>query len=327
MDSKVVSLIVPCYNGEKYIDTCIDSILSQTYKNIELILVNDGSTDNSEVCILNRKNELEDQLFKFQYIVQKNQGVGGAINTGLKYVSGEYLTMLDIDDFIMRESIEKKVSWLEEHTEHTAVLTNGYYVSEINKLKEEKLFYLIDFQMPEDIFSEIIRGSVRNWPGSYMVRTENWDKHCKNREIFCSRNGQNMQILLPALYKQKGGYISEPLMQYLKHEGSLSSSKDIEKAIQNTYEYQEIYNYVIESLTDGEELGKYKHQVDITFSNARYWLAIENTNKKYAKIFLKELKQNKIMTLDTRLSYLQVFHYTMYRIIMRMKILIERRHK
>lgn len=74
----MVSLIIPCFNGEKFINRCLDSVLDQSYKDIELIFVNDGSTDKTSEIINKRKEELEHKLAKFIYIEQENQGVGAS---------------------------------------------------------------------------------------------------------------------------------------------------------------------------------------------------------------------------------------------------------
>ena len=68
----MVSVIIPCYNGEKYIDRCIDSIINQTYKNLQIIIVNDGSTDNSEMNILKRKDDITSLGIEFDYIKKEN---------------------------------------------------------------------------------------------------------------------------------------------------------------------------------------------------------------------------------------------------------------
>ena len=107
----MVSIIVPCYNGQKFITRCFNSILNQSYKQIEVILVNDGSTDKSEEIISEYKNKFIEQGMKFNYIYKENGGPSSAINEGLKYVNGEYLTLLDIDDYIMRDAIKLKVEF------------------------------------------------------------------------------------------------------------------------------------------------------------------------------------------------------------------------
>lgn len=98
----LVSIIVPIFNSEKYIETIIKQIINQTYENIELILVNDGSTDNSDSIV---KSFLSDSRIK--YISQPNGGPSFARNTGLKHVNGQYITFIDSDDSIAPDYIEK----------------------------------------------------------------------------------------------------------------------------------------------------------------------------------------------------------------------------
>lgn len=93
---ELISVIVPVYNGEKVIEKCIDSLLKQTYQEMEIILVNDGSIDNTDsICSsYSRKNDC------IKYFFQKNQGPGAARNRGLKEAKGEYLAFVDADDCI-----------------------------------------------------------------------------------------------------------------------------------------------------------------------------------------------------------------------------------
>ena len=100
MDS-LVSIIVPSYNVERYIDKCVASILSQTYKNIELIIVDDGSTD--ETYALAKNWRIEDQ--RVVVVHQTNQGSGPARNTGLKLARGQYIVFVDPDDWVENELI------------------------------------------------------------------------------------------------------------------------------------------------------------------------------------------------------------------------------
>lgn len=93
----LISIIVPTYNVEKYIRTCIESILAQTYRNIEVIIVNDGSTDQSLAVI----SDLICSHHNVKVINQKNQGVSVARNTGIDVATGKYITFVDADDKIM----------------------------------------------------------------------------------------------------------------------------------------------------------------------------------------------------------------------------------
>lgn len=111
LNENIVSPLIPCYNGEQFVERCLINVLEQEYAQyIELILVNDGSTDKTEEIIFQLQKRLDNELWRFCYIKQENQGVGSAMNAALKEVSGEYLTSLDIDDLMTKDCISKKVS-------------------------------------------------------------------------------------------------------------------------------------------------------------------------------------------------------------------------
>lgn len=101
-----VSIIVPVYNGEKCLSECIDSILSQTYTNLEIILVNDGSTDKS-LDILNKYANLDKRILVLN---QENKGVSAARNLGLEKASGKYVGFIDSDDFYAANAIEEFIN-------------------------------------------------------------------------------------------------------------------------------------------------------------------------------------------------------------------------
>ena len=99
----LISVIVPVYNTEKYLRKCIESTLSQSYKNIELLLINDGSTDSSaEIC-----REYLDKDKRCYYFEKENGGLSDARNYGIERAKGEYITFVDSDDFFLEEAIEK----------------------------------------------------------------------------------------------------------------------------------------------------------------------------------------------------------------------------
>lgn len=98
------SVIVPIYNTEKYLKQCIDSLLNQTYLNIEIILVDDGSKDSSlSICLEYQKKYLN----KIHVITQQNKGVSAARNLGIKYATGDYIIFVDSDDFCSENMIEE----------------------------------------------------------------------------------------------------------------------------------------------------------------------------------------------------------------------------
>lgn len=101
-----VSVIVPMYNVEKFLNQCICSIAAQTYKNIEILLIDDGSTDGTKnIC-----HEWRARDTRINYIYQENQGLGPARHTGIRNAKGKYLVFIDSDDWVAEEFIEKMYS-------------------------------------------------------------------------------------------------------------------------------------------------------------------------------------------------------------------------
>ena len=100
---KKISVIIPIYNVEKYLSECLDSITNQTLKNIEIICVNDGSTDSS----LNILNEYASKDTRIKIINQENKGAGAARNRGMSEATGEYIYFIDSDDFVSTNFLEK----------------------------------------------------------------------------------------------------------------------------------------------------------------------------------------------------------------------------
>lgn len=116
----LVSIIVPVYNVERYIERCIESILAQTYKNIELILINDGSDDNSlQIC-----NVFSNRDKRIRVIDKENTGVSSTRNIGIELARGKYLCFIDSDDYIENNYVEMLVGNIHEN----AVTFCGYFV-------------------------------------------------------------------------------------------------------------------------------------------------------------------------------------------------------
>lgn len=96
------SLIVPIYNGERYIDRCLNSLINQTYDNFEIIVINDGSIDDSKNII---KNFIKTHKFKIKFIDQTNKGLSYSRNKGLKNANGDYILFVDVDDVIANDTL------------------------------------------------------------------------------------------------------------------------------------------------------------------------------------------------------------------------------
>lgn len=129
---KLVSVIVPVYNNEKSVGKTIDSICNQTYKNLEILLVNDGSTDNT----LEVLKEYQEKDLRIRVLSQNNSGPGEARNHGLREMQGDLVTFVDADDIIGKEIIEKLVKAQEQ--ENADVVRYNFYYSTEDNLKEQR---------------------------------------------------------------------------------------------------------------------------------------------------------------------------------------------
>lgn len=127
MKDYLVSIIVPIYNVEQYLDDCINSIINQTYKKIEIILIDDGSTDNSRL-ICNKFYKLDSRI---KIITKENGGLSSARNSGILECTGEYIFFVDSDDTIELNTIEKFISYLDG--DEDIVAGNGIRINQDNE--------------------------------------------------------------------------------------------------------------------------------------------------------------------------------------------------
>lgn len=111
MENLIISIIIPVYNTENYLQECIDSVRQQSYKNLELIFINDGSTDNSSV-ILDRAAESDTRI---KIVEQENSGLSAARNRGMREASGDYIMFLDSDDWLDKETCEVALGKMKQY--------------------------------------------------------------------------------------------------------------------------------------------------------------------------------------------------------------------
>ena len=160
MKRPLVSIIVPVYNVEKYLARCLDSLINQTFKDIEIICVNDGSPDNS-LNILENYSKKDERI---KIISQENKGLSAARNTGIKYANGEYIAFVDSDDWIDLNFYEKLYNAIIRTNCDIAVATivrkKKYYKKFRVHYTEEKIF---------NDFIEKIDICVKNFKNWYVM--------------------------------------------------------------------------------------------------------------------------------------------------------------
>ena len=154
-NNDLISIIVPVYNVEKYLPKCLDSIINQTYKNLEIILINDGSTDKSgEFC-----KKYKDIDNRINVIHKINEGVSVARNTGINVAKGKYITFIDSDDWIETDYIESALKYLMEYKPD--ILINNY-LRDIGGIFNLTNITPVVFNKHQALF-EMIRGKYFNW--------------------------------------------------------------------------------------------------------------------------------------------------------------------
>ncbi len=131
MQNNKVSVIIPIYNAEKYIKQAIDSVRKQSYDNIEIICIDDASTDNSLKIAKKKLNE-QDKLIIFP----KNNGVAKARNEGIEHATGRYIAFLDADDFWEQEKLEEQIHFMKE--KQASFCYTGFYY--LKKQKEKRVY-------------------------------------------------------------------------------------------------------------------------------------------------------------------------------------------
>lgn len=232
MESEKISIIVTVYNAEKYISECLESILKQTYQNIEVIIVNDGSTDNSENILRKFKQRNPNKII---LINQKNQGVYNALRNGLDNVTGDYLIIIDNDDyFINNNSIELLYNSIKKNNTDLAVGNVMFFKDETNDLK-----------------------NLTNYPNEVCNVDKEFDKLCYRSVLWSSKLFKKSiidkyKINFPAdrvavdvgfyleylLVSKKVSYINNPVLAYRILEGSSSRTyTDKIQDVVHSYEY------------------------------------------------------------------------------------------
>lgn len=216
----LVSCVTPVYNGEKYIEAMLKSLLGQTYPYVEAILVDDGSVDNTVRIMESYREKFIERGYGYQILQTPHRNASAAINQGLKLVVGEYLIWPDSDDILEPDSIKRRVDFLMDHPQYSCVRSIMYYFDNkgqiagagetLGALKKERIFY------------DIMEGLTFVCCGCYMLKTKEFFEIYPDRKIPEYPVGQNFQMLLPYMYRYNCPTIQERLYGVRVHPGSHS---------------------------------------------------------------------------------------------------------
>ena len=267
-----VSVIVPIYNVEKYLEKCINSLLSQTLEDIQIILVNDGSKDNSGNIAKEYEQNNKDRVI---YVEKENGGLSDARNYGLKYATGDFIAFLDSDDYIEKNAYEEMYN--------KAIEENADYV-ECDFIWEFPNKIRVDKQYPYKNKKEMLS----------FVRVVAWNKLIK-RQLITDNNLEFPKGLryedVEFTYKlipfiNKFTYVDKPFIHYVQRECAIAN---VQK--ERTAEIFTVLDNVIEFYKKNNIYEKYRDELEYNY--ARYLLC--SSLKRMCKIKDKTIRE-KLLT-------------------------------
>ena len=262
-----VSIIVPIYNVEKYLERCIGSLIGQTLDDIQIILVNDGSTDNSGEIAKEYAIKYQDKII---YLEKENGGLSDARNYGLPYATGEYIAFLDSDDYIDKEAYKAMYDKVKQ--ENADYIECDFIWEYPNKIKEDKR---IEYKNKKEMLA--------------FVRVVAWNKLIKREVIEENNLGfpkglryEDVEFtykLIPHL--NKVSYIDQCFIHYTQRENSIANVQNA-----RTAEIFTILDDVINYYKENEFYKEYEDELEYNY--ARYLLC--SSLKRICKIQDKETR-------------------------------------
>lgn len=234
-----VSVIIPAYNCARYLSTALNSVINQTYKNCEIVLVDDGSTDNTKEVVNNYL-----YLKNFNYIFKKNGGLASARNTGIYNATGDFIAFLDADDYWSANKLEKQVAVFMDYPDVELVHSNMFIFDE-GKENFQKYSFDINFnELPqEEIFKKLIFWEADILIPTVIVKKSIFKKIGYFDENLSYLGCEDRELWLRASRVCKFFFIDDYLSYYMQRKNSMTKNKlkmkearkyVIEKTIKNS---------------------------------------------------------------------------------------------
>lgn len=240
----LVSVVTPVFNGEKHVARLLQSVLDQTYPKVEMILVDDGSEDDTVRVAESFREDFIRKRYRYKIIRASHKNASAALNRGLAYIRGEYLIWPDSDDRLNRESIESRVRFLLENPSYNCVRSLSSYFDDKTGMRmkaEEKRGDL----KKEELFWDILESRTFTCCGCYMLKSRYFFEIYPDRKIpeYCV--GQNFQMLLPFLYRYPCPTIEQELYEVAIREGSVSRRDQTqEEKVQSYKEFEQLLDEI-----------------------------------------------------------------------------------
>lgn len=274
---KKISVIIPVYNVESYIEKCLDSLVNQTLKEIEIIVVNDGSPDGSQIII-------DEYVKKYPKLVksytQKNGGQGSARNFGIKKAVGEYISFVDSDDYIEHDMLEKMYTSAISNKSDVVICGNKVISMNYEIIKYEKanLFYNE---------TDIIFGKMAVWNKLYrkdILKNINFRSGVWYEDI-----DYTIKVLLNT---KKISFVNECLYNYLLRPGSTMNNSNVQRNLEIITAFDEIIDYFKKNKKYLENKAKIEFlAIDHIYISAIVRIIRANVSRKEKKIIINKLKK------------------------------------
>jgi glycosyltransferase involved in cell wall biosynthesis len=239
-DNPLVSAVIPAYNYGVFIMDAVESVLAQTYENIEIIVVDDGSTDNTGELL-----KPYEEAGKLRYIYQKNAGNASARNLGITSATGEFIAFLDADDIWLENKIERQMSFLDEHPEHSAVFCDEFFFRD----GEEPVKAPPKILENEDFFEKFLL-TCYTTPSSLLIRRSAFELTglFNTKLVYC----EDWDLMIRITKHVRVGYLPEYLLMKREHNSSMSA-----KYLHRAFNYKELY-YNNTNLLDKRQLRMFR---------------------------------------------------------------------
>ena len=261
MGEALVSVIVPVYNGATHIRRCIEKLLTQTHKNIEIIIIDDGSTDGTRKVCEDFIKEKKEERVKYYY--QDNKGVSSARNKGIELANGRYISFVDVDDYLEDKAIEQCLLRMEDHK--LDMLIFGYYfdipsdgksnVEHIPNSYKNILFENIDHfkESLVDLYDENLMYNIWN----KMYRKEFINEHCIRFPVGKVYNEDRDFVRDCVRHVERVEVISNCFYHYNRDDSSTTGIYRKELFAIRKEEYERLYSFFTEIGLDDEKTKEY----------------------------------------------------------------------
>lgn len=225
-ENPLVSIIVPVYNVEKYIEESLKSIINQTYKKIEIIVVDDGGSDSS-ICLA--EDMLSNCRLSYKVIHQENRGLPGARNTGLRHAQGKYVCFIDSDDIISDCHIEKLVQIIESRKVNVA-FSDFEFTSIDNRSGKRTIFCKEEVLDQKHFLYKFVRRKPAIHCCALMINRTFLDTYFLYFNENLNRYGEDIEFMWRLfIHTEQIGHVKEKTYKYLIRKNSIMTSPDSRK--------------------------------------------------------------------------------------------------